>query len=119
MRTRPSTFDNLCEVIREACVLHPEERITRETQFERDLGITGDDGGLVLREVGKAFGIEFSGQSFDLRPNEYLFNSEGWDFFGPITRMILRKPEPEIRPFTVGELYEAVLKEQGNRVQSK
>ena len=58
-------------------MLHPDDRITKETQFERDLGITGDDGVLVLTEVEKAFGIKFSGRSFNLRPNEYLFNPNG------------------------------------------
>lgn len=89
-------------------MLHPDDRITKETQFERDLGITGDDGVLVLTEVEKAFGIKFSGRSFNLRPNEYLFNPEGVDLLGPFVRTVLRKPKPEIRRLTVGELYEAV-----------
>jgi hypothetical protein len=107
---REPSFERLCEIIREQCHLHPDERITFDTQFERDLGITGDDGDYLLRAVAKEFEIEFDTKSFDLRPNEYLFNSEVPDLFGTIWRSIRGKPEPEVRSFAVGELYEAVLK---------
>lgn len=111
MRRKQLNFENLCEVIRDSCMLHPEERITPETQFQRDLGITGDDGDDLLEGVEKAFGIRLSRESFDLAPNEFLFDSEGFDAFGAIWRTITRKPEPEVRSFTVGELYEAAKKE--------
>ena len=115
MRKEEPSFERVCEIIRDQCQLHPDERIMPDSQFERDLGITGDDGDEVLRCVAEYYDIKFTGNSFDLGPNEYLFNSEGFDLFNVPLRMIFRKPEPEIRAFTVGELYDAALKEYANR----
>ena len=112
MRRKQLTTENLCDVIQESCALDPEERITPETPFQRDLGVTGDDGKEILEYVEKAFGITFSRESFNLGHNEYLFDSEGFDPFGPIWRTITRKPEPQVRSFTVGELYAAARKER-------
>ena len=112
MRIKRLDFEGLCQVIRELCVLDPKERITAETQFERDLGISGDDGWLILDEAEKAFGIRFSPKSFQLRPKEALFHSEVENPFALIVGMIRREPEVEVRPFTVGELYQAILKER-------
>jgi hypothetical protein len=111
MRREEPSFEHLCEIIRDQCPLHPEERIVPDTQFERDLGITGDDGDEVLSRVAEYYGIKFTAKSFDLGPNEFLFHSEGFDLFNVPLRMILGKPEPEIRSFTVGELYDATSKE--------
>jgi hypothetical protein len=111
MRREQPSFESLCEIIREQCQLRPDERIVSDTQFERDLGITGDDGDEVLHRVEEYYSIRFSAESFNLSPNEFLFHSEGFDLFKVPIRMILRKPEPEIRSFTVGELFEATSKE--------
>jgi hypothetical protein len=51
--------------------------------FEGDLGLTGDDGTDLLTATEKRFDVTFDDsetgipETFDLRPNEYLFNSEG------------------------------------------
>jgi acyl carrier protein len=115
MKRQELTFEKLCNVIRESCCLDPEEQITPETQFQRDLGVTGDDGVSLLRDVEEAFGIEFSNRSFDLGPGEYLFDAEGFDVVGPLWRLITRKPEPQVRSFTVGQLYQSAMKEQARQ----
>jgi acyl carrier protein len=111
MKKEDPSFDAICEIIRDQSQLRPEDRITPDTQFERDLGITGDDGAEILDRVPDYYEIRFTAKSFDLAPNEYLFNSEGFDIVPAFVRSLMRKPEPEVRSFTVGELYEAVLKE--------
>lgn len=115
MRREEPSFECLCEIIRNQCGLRPDERITPDTAFERDLGITGDDGDDVLRRVEEYYDIKFAADSFDLGSNEYLFHSEGFDLFNVPLRMIFGRPEPEIRSFTVGELYRATLKEFANQ----
>src|SRR3954467_7674489 len=88
--------------------------ILPETQFERDLGLTGDDGDDLLEATEKRFKVALGNEetgirdTFNLQPNEYLFNSEGW---GPsLDRIISSFSENQtvIRKFTVGELFEAV-----------
>ena len=55
----------------------------RETQFEGNLGLTGDGGTDLHTATEKRFDMTFGNsetgirETFDLRPNEYLFNSEG------------------------------------------
>lgn len=115
MQQKEMTFENLCEVIRESCGLHSDERITPDTQFQRDLGITGDDGDLVLNNTEKAFGVHFSRESFNLGSNEWLFDGEAPDVFGGIYRMLTKKPARITRSFTVGELFEAAKREQAKQ----
>jgi acyl carrier protein len=111
LNRREPSFERLCAIIREECGLEKDEYIAPDTQFERDLGITGDDGEELLDAVARNYGIELTRESFGLQPNEYLFQGEGWDLFGPLIRGLLRRPEPEFRTFTVGELHAAVLDE--------
>ena len=79
--------------------------------FERDLGITGDDGVDVVDRVAKYYEIQFTAESFGLAPNEFLFNPEGVDLIPASIRLLFRKPEPEVRSFKVGELFNAVQRE--------
>jgi acyl carrier protein len=113
-----ASFEEVCQIIRDQAQLDPDERITPETQFERDLGITGDDGSEIIDSVEKHYGIQFTPDSFGLEPNEYLFNSEGIDLIPGFLRILFNKPEPEVRSFTVGELYDAVVKELSKAPQS-
>jgi len=62
------SFDKLAEIIRERCGLDSYERIEPDTQFERDLGVTGDDGEELLETVGKRFGVTLTRESFNLEP---------------------------------------------------
>ena len=111
MSKKAASFEQVCQIIRDQCQLNPDESISPETQFERDLGITGDDGSEILDGVAEYYGIQFTADSFGLQPNEFLFSSEGIDLFPAFIRILFNKPEPEVRSFTVGELYDAVVKE--------
>jgi len=102
------SFEELGELIREQCGFKACERIEPETQFERDLGVTGDDGCELLEAVEKRFGVTLTRETFNLRPNEFLFGPEAslGDF---ITLFKIRKSK--LRPFSVGEIHEAIRKE--------
>jgi hypothetical protein len=60
------------------------QAITLKMQLERDLGITGDDSVELLEAAELKFKMKFESdrsdmrESFNLQPNEYLFNAEGW-----------------------------------------
>jgi acyl carrier protein len=106
------SFEHLANFVRKWASVPKKKEITPETLFEKDLGITGDDGADLLSATEKEFGISLSSEergyreTFNLGPKEYLFNSEGWapweltTLFGTST----------VREFTIGELYYAVRK---------
>jgi hypothetical protein len=77
------TFEEFADFIREYGQLPDRTTISAETQFERDLGLTGDDGIDLLEATEKHFGVTFGSdetgvrETFNLSPNEHLFNSEG------------------------------------------
>jgi acyl carrier protein len=99
------TFGEFVEFIRQWAHIPKRNQINPDTQFERDLGITGDDGSDLLIATEKKFGVKLSSETFSLEPNEYLFNSEG---FGVVHGIMTLFNTPTVRAFTVGELYEAV-----------
>ena len=115
MNPTPPTFAEFADFIREFSGHSSRQVITLDTQFERDLGITGDDGDDLLVATEKRFGVQLMTEkrtlreTFSMAPNEYLFHSEGfgcnpfyflWPFGEPETVVI--------RAFTVGELYRVV-----------
>jgi len=59
------------------------KKVSEETQFERDLGLTGDDGKELLEATEKRFGVTLCSEeaglreTFNLGSNECLFHSEG------------------------------------------
>ncbi|TDP18293.1 hypothetical protein DFO52_104298 [Enterobacter sp. AG326] len=76
------------------------------------------DGVAQIEDCEKAFGvtlvIDEDGfeKTFSLAENEFLFSTEGIDYFG-IFRLIRRLrgiPEPVIRDLTVGELHAVLVK---------
>jgi hypothetical protein len=109
------TFDEFAAWLREYWNVPVRKAIVPETQFERDLGLTGDDGDDLLEAAEKEFQVRFGNEetgireTFNLEPNEYLFNSEGW---GPspaeLISLFSDSSYPTVRSFTVGELFEAV-----------
>jgi hypothetical protein len=108
------TFDEFAEWLGEYWHVPIRKAITPETQFERDLGLTGDDGDELLKATEKRFDVRLGNEetgvreTFNLQPNEYLFNSEGW---GPSRAEIISlfSGSPTVvRKFKVGELFEAV-----------
>ena len=106
------SFDQLAEFVRDCAGLRTDKRIVEDTQFERDLGITGDDGADLLEAVERKFHVAFTEDSFCLGVNEYLFGAEGIvPSRDELISIFGLGPEPTVRSFTVGELYEAVLSE--------
>jgi hypothetical protein len=104
-------FADLATFVRSWAQVPDEEPIRPDTQFERDLGITGDDGGDLLLAVEKHFSIplrtkgEGYRKAFRLEDNEYLFNSEGF----PIWELLPFAKKSVVRAFTVGELHAAMV----------
>jgi acyl carrier protein len=113
------TFDEFAEFIREHWSVPVRKQITPDTEFERDLGLTGDDGDDLLQATEKRFGVALGSEetgvreTFNLRQNEYLFHSEGLDLSPFRFTTLFGHEEPTVRRFTVGELFEAVQKSQG------
>ena len=102
------SFEEFAGFIRECGHLGREERITPDTRFERDLGITGDDGNELLQAAEKRFGVTFTRETFNLKPNEFLFGPEA--SLGDLITLF-RHWKSQFRSFTVGELYEAIRRE--------
>ena len=114
-------FDEFAEFIRGYWHVSGRKKVSPETQFERDLGLTGDDGDDLLAATEKRFGVTLCSEetgvreTFNLGPNEYLFHSEGWDPLPFTFTSLLDSIEPTVREFTVGELFEAVRKAKAMR----
>lgn len=72
------SFDQFAAFIRRWAVVSDRKLISLETQFERDLGITGDDGSDLLIATEREFGVKLSSENdgyrktFSLGANEYL-----------------------------------------------
>ena len=101
------SFADFADFIRSQCGIQQKKSITLESKFEDDLGVTGDDGLDLLKATEKHFNVNLSdseqgySRTFDLAPNELLFQGEGlFNYHG------------SVREFTVGELYRAVRKAQ-------
>jgi hypothetical protein len=77
-------FEEVANFVRGWALVPAKQPITVHTQFERDLGITGDDGGELLQAAEEHFKVNLrDGDNgyrtiFNLGSNEYLFNSEGF-----------------------------------------
>lgn len=54
------TFDDVAEFIRDWAHISSNKQITPDTQFERDLGSTGDDGDELLEAAQKRFKVNFT-----------------------------------------------------------
>lgn len=108
------TFDDVAEFVSDWAHISSNKQITPDTQFERDLGITGDDGDELLEAAQKRFKVDFTDGDkgirtiFKLGVNEYLFNSEGFPpwFGGRGIISLFSTPDTNftVRAFTVGEL---------------
>ena len=110
------SFDEVVAFVRESRRIRKDRSITPETRLEADLGITGDDGVDLLEEAEKHFKLRLTSdehgvrETFNLKPNEYLFESEGFDPLGITTliRWLRGEPRPVVRDLTVGELHKAL-----------
>ncbi|KAA8999338.1 hypothetical protein FJU30_13440 [Affinibrenneria salicis] len=91
-------------------------RIDEHTYLEADLGVTGDDGVEFLEAIEQAFGIALHTKeegytaTFDLKENEYLFESEGLDLLGlcRLAGWLRNIPTPVIRDLSIGQLHNAL-----------
>ena len=107
-----TSIDELVQFIRYEMSISDRVPITEDSMLESDLGITGDDGVDLINAIEKAFDIVIfdSGKPtynvFNLKENEYLFHSEGWDFWGLI--------QCTVKPISVGDLHQAIVKLQHN-----
>ncbi len=113
-RGTPS-FDQFVDFLRGWGGISRKKTISPETQFEADLGITGDDGCELLAATEKRFEVLLSSgergyrDTFGLSFDEFLFHSEGLRFGAPPPITLFGSPaEEKVRCFTVGELYRAV-----------
>ena len=119
-RMKDLVFDEFANFIRNYWQVSDRKRISPETQFERDLGLTGDDGKDLLQATEKRFGVTLCSketglrETFHLGPNEYLFHSEG--IFPFTFTSLFNVVKPTVRKFTVGELFEAVRKAKSQRL---
>jgi hypothetical protein len=110
---RPS-FDEFVAFLREWGRVSRKKIISPETQFEADLGITGDDGCELLEATEKRFQVRLSSDergcrdTFGLGFNEFLFHSEGLRFGPPPLITLFGTTHEKVRPLTVGELHRAV-----------
>ena len=112
------TFNDVADFVRDWARIPAKKQITPDTEFERDLGITGDDGDELLKAAQKRFKVNLTdGENgyrtiFKLGPNEYLFNSEGFSLGFGARDIITLFSNPDrnytVRSFTVGELCEAI-----------
>jgi hypothetical protein len=108
------TFDQFADFIREFWRLSSGKQITPDTQFERDLDLTGDDGDELLLATERRFEVKLGSEekgireTFNLGPNEYLFHSEGWNPFPLRFTTLFGSEKYTVRRFTAGELFEAV-----------
>jgi hypothetical protein len=106
------SFEDVADFVRGWAMVPTKRLITPGTQFERDLGITGDDGSELLEVAQERFKVNLRDvdngyrRTFNLGPDEYLFNSEGWS---------IGFRSHSVRPFTVGELCDAIQKASSTR----
>ena len=114
------TFEDVVDFVRGWARIPAKRQIAHDTQFERDLGITGDDGSELLEAAQKRFRVNLAPDetgyrgTFGLGPNEYLFNSEGFGFGAAAIALFSNH---SVRAFTVGELYRALVKAQEANTQ--
>ncbi|WP_347940897.1 hypothetical protein ABHM55_02480 [Enterobacter kobei] len=111
------TLSQVIEVVRHSSG-HHRNHIDANTLIEADLDICGMDGDALIEDCEAAFGVTLITEedgyetTFSLAENEFLFSTEGIDYFG-ICRLIRRIrgiQEPVIRDLTVGELHAVLVK---------
>jgi hypothetical protein len=101
------TLEEVAAFVREWAQLSAKKKASPETQFERDPGITGEDGDDLLLATETRFRVSLHSeehtlrQTFNLAPNEYLFHSE--DYGVPFEILSLFSM-PTVRAFTSGAL---------------
>jgi hypothetical protein len=116
VRMQIPSFEEFADFVRGFAGVRQKEPITRAMKFEDDLDIIGDDGDDLLEKVQHHFEVEFTRETFNLQPHEVLFHDEADVLWLGSQAQSLLSLELErhmriFRAFTVGELYDAVVKE--------
>jgi hypothetical protein len=102
------SFEDLAQVVRDSARLKRDERIDPDSQFLRDLGITGKHWIELLKAVEGHYGIEFKPELYERLQTEELARSEDSDE-SPLIQSLFGSSAFTGHSFTVGQLYKAVL----------
>jgi hypothetical protein len=104
------SFDKFAEVVHRYVEVKRDTCINPQTQLQRDLDMNHKKCFALLKTLKMHYGITLSPDSFDLKADERLFDSEEADQ-DPFIQTVLGTTGPEVRPLTLGQLCRAVLKE--------
>ncbi|MDP1833275.1 MAG: hypothetical protein Q8K67_14560 [Geothrix sp.] len=105
MQPKP-TIDEVIELLREFTALPLRKSISSDSQLERDLGITGDDGDALLSFIENRYLFPFAppggtiNDAFGIQMDQWLFHSEGLPFL---------THDDNIVPITVTQLHKVIL----------
>lgn len=105
---RDFSFENFTNFINDNFIFSDKASLSRDTLIEKDLGITGDDGDEFLLAIEDEFGIDANliGRALGLKDGQYLFHSEGSMLW--LSDKLFK--DDTVIPFTVGQLYDVVVK---------
>ncbi|MEO7143676.1 MAG: hypothetical protein ABI165_09265 [Bryobacteraceae bacterium] len=110
------SFDEFTNFIREWRKIPRCRSITPTTRLEADLGISGGDGIDVLIATEARFDISLSSnehgfrETFNLRPHEFLFHSEGLGVDLAAIKTFFGGPRSNVIDLTAGGLHRAIQK---------
>lgn len=112
----PPSIDEVAAFVRRFAGLRDDASVTATTLLQADLGVTGDDGCDLLKDVASEFGIVLATPadgyhaSFELAPDQQLFDDEGWGLPGlrTLARLLGAPLRAPARDLSVGELHEAL-----------
>lgn len=110
------TFETLVQVIRASQGISPSVPITEQSDLEKDLGITGDDGDDLLEAVAQRFPLYFRGaddalrEAFGLTRGASFFHSEGMGLPSFLATLWGKGAAHHVRAITVGQLFDALQK---------
>ena len=109
------SLEEFIEFIRRNQGISAKLEIEPTSLLGKDLRIIGDDGDDLLEAIQQRYGVSFVGsdgtirQAFGLRPGQFLFKSEP-NVIQLISELFGGDPESNVKPLTVGELYEVTCK---------
>jgi len=109
--------------VRERSRIPTRVPIDGHTRLDADLGVTGDDGDELLRDVASHYQVALSNKTsgyrdaFELGADEYLFNREGVSLFGIgslicwILRGFREAPQTVVVDLTLERLHSVVVRQ--------
>ena len=103
------SFEDLAKAIRDSARLKRDQRIDPDTQFCRDLGISGQDGVNLFKAIEGRYEILFSSDLYNRIESSRSILRDDPDE-SPVIQSLFRERFDD-DPFTVGQLYRIVLQE--------